>query len=86
MPSTSAGVWTAGIPATARDEAIASDVIVRFRPALAYASPEMVKAAEARGDFEVLAARHRRLLRVHLGAHVAAGLTTLKEAIRQALA
>lgn len=46
----------------------------------------IVKAAEARGDFEVLAARDRRLLRVHLGAHVAAGLTTLKEAIRQALA
>ena len=45
----------------------------------------VVKAAEARGDFEVLAARDRRVLRVHLGAHVAAGLTTLKEAIRQAL-
>jgi hypothetical protein len=34
----------------------------------------------------VLAARDRRLLRVHLGAHVAAGLTTLKEAIGQTLA
>ena len=45
----------------------------------------VVKAAEARGDFEVLAARDRQLLRVHLGAHVAAGLTTLNEAIRQAL-
>jgi transaldolase/glucose-6-phosphate isomerase len=45
----------------------------------------VVKAAEARGDFEVLAERDRRVLRVHLGAHVAAGLTTLKEAIRQAL-
>ena len=30
----------------------------------------VVKAAEARGDFEVLAERGRRLLRVHLGAHV----------------
>jgi transaldolase/glucose-6-phosphate isomerase len=46
----------------------------------------VVKAAEARGDFEVLAERDRRLLRVHLGSHVAAGLTTLKEAVRQALA
>jgi transaldolase / glucose-6-phosphate isomerase len=45
----------------------------------------VVKAAEARGDFQVLAERDRRVLRVHLGAHVAAGLTTLKEAIRQAL-
>ena len=46
----------------------------------------IVKAAEARGDFEVLAERERRVLRVHLGAHVAAGLTTLTDAIRQALA
>ena len=46
----------------------------------------VVKAAEARGDFEVLAERDRRMLRVHLGSHVAAGLTTLKEAVRQALA
>lgn len=46
----------------------------------------IVKAAEARGDFEVLIERERRVLRVHLGAHVAAGLTTLKDAVRQALA
>lgn len=46
----------------------------------------IVKAAEARGDFEVLAERNRRVLRVHLGMHVAAGLTTLKEAVRQAFA
>jgi transaldolase/glucose-6-phosphate isomerase len=46
----------------------------------------VVKAAEARGDFEVLAGRDRRMLRVHLGPHVAAGLTTLMDAIRQALA
>jgi transaldolase/glucose-6-phosphate isomerase len=42
--------------------------------------------AGARGDFEVLAERGRRALRVHLGDHVAAGLTTLEDAIRQALA
>jgi transaldolase/glucose-6-phosphate isomerase len=46
----------------------------------------IVKAAEARGDFEVLAERGRRLLRVHLGRHVAGGLTILAEAVRQALA
>jgi transaldolase / glucose-6-phosphate isomerase len=45
----------------------------------------VVKATQARGDFEVLAERNRRVLRVHLGPHVAAGLTTLKEAVRQAL-
>jgi transaldolase / glucose-6-phosphate isomerase len=45
----------------------------------------VVKAAEARGDFEVLAERGRRVLRVHLGSHVAAGLATLKEAVREAL-
>jgi transaldolase/glucose-6-phosphate isomerase len=46
----------------------------------------IVKAAQARGDFEVLAERDRRLLRIHLGPHVAAGLATLKDAVRQALA
>ena len=46
----------------------------------------VVKAAQARGDFEVLAERDRRVLRVHLGVHVAAGLTTLEDAVRQALA
>jgi transaldolase / glucose-6-phosphate isomerase len=46
----------------------------------------VVKAAQARGDLDVLAARDRRVLRIHLGGHVAAGLTSLKDAIRQALA
>jgi transaldolase/glucose-6-phosphate isomerase len=46
----------------------------------------VVKAAEARGDFEVLAERDRRALRVHLGPDVAAGLTKLQKAVRQALA
>jgi transaldolase / glucose-6-phosphate isomerase len=46
----------------------------------------IVKAAEAHGDFQVLCERDRRVLRVHLGAHVAAGLTALKDAIQQALA
>ncbi len=46
----------------------------------------VVKAAQARGDFQVLAERDRRALRVHLGADVLAGLRTLDTAIRQALA
>jgi transaldolase/glucose-6-phosphate isomerase len=46
----------------------------------------IVKAAQARGDFQVLAERDRRALRVHLSANVEAGLKRLGEAIRQALA
>lgn len=46
----------------------------------------VVKAAQARGDFNVLAERNRRALRVHLGADVAAGLATLGAAVKQALA
>jgi transaldolase/glucose-6-phosphate isomerase len=44
-----------------------------------------VKAAEARGDFEVLAERGRRALRIHLGADVDAGLARLGVAIARAL-
>jgi len=42
----------------------------------------VVKAAQARGDFQVLAERGRRALRVHLGKDVAAGLKALDGAIR----
>ncbi len=45
----------------------------------------IVKAAQARGDFQVLADRNRRALRVHLGSDLAAGLATLQNAIAQAL-
>ena len=45
----------------------------------------VVKAAQARGDFQVLAERNRRALRVHLGADVAAGLSKLQSAITQAI-
>ena len=38
----------------------------------------VVKAAQARGDFEVLAERKRRALRIHLGANVKQGLATLR--------
>jgi transaldolase / glucose-6-phosphate isomerase len=45
----------------------------------------VVKAAQARGDFQVLAERGRRALRVHLGADVQSGLRTLQAAVREAL-
>jgi transaldolase/glucose-6-phosphate isomerase len=41
----------------------------------------IVKAAQARGDFAVLAERGRRALRVHLGSDVAAGLAKLRAAV-----
>ncbi|MCL4522889.1 MAG: bifunctional transaldolase/phosoglucose isomerase [Acidobacteria bacterium] len=46
----------------------------------------VVKAAQARGDFAVLAERKRRALRVHLGKDVPAGLAMLLAAVRRALA
>jgi len=45
----------------------------------------VVKAAQARGDFEVLAERGRRALRVHLGANVSGGLAKLEAAMNTAL-
>jgi len=45
----------------------------------------VVKAAQARGDFQVLAERGRRALRVHLGKDLKSGLATLTAAIREAL-
>ena len=45
----------------------------------------IVKAAQARGDFQVLAERGRRALRIHLGKDLRAGLTALKSAVEQAL-
>ncbi len=44
-----------------------------------------VLAAQARGDFDVLAERGRRAVRVHLGADVAAGLKALTEMVGTAL-
>ena len=46
----------------------------------------IVKSAQARGDLQVLVERERRVLRAHLGADVAAGLTALHHAIVDALA
>jgi glucose-6-phosphate isomerase len=45
----------------------------------------IVKAAQARGDFQVLADRKRRALRVHLPADVKAGLDTLEQAVLSAI-
>ncbi|MBD0316519.1 MAG: bifunctional transaldolase/phosoglucose isomerase [Nitrospiraceae bacterium] len=45
----------------------------------------VVKGAQARGDFQVLAERGRRALRIHLGKDVGAGLQRLDAAIKQAL-
>ncbi len=46
----------------------------------------IVKAAQARGDFAVLAERGRRALRVHLGMNLKSDLATLAKAVKQALA
>ncbi|HLB92874.1 MAG TPA: bifunctional transaldolase/phosoglucose isomerase [Terriglobales bacterium] len=45
----------------------------------------IVKAAQARGDFQVLADRNRRALRVHLGSDVKAGITKLSNLIKEIL-
>ena len=45
----------------------------------------VVKAAQARGDFDVLAERGRRALRVHLTGDLEAGLASLKRAVDKAL-
>jgi transaldolase / glucose-6-phosphate isomerase len=46
----------------------------------------VVKAAQARGDFQVLAERGRRALRVQLGRDLGAGLANLNKAIQTAVA
>jgi transaldolase/glucose-6-phosphate isomerase len=45
----------------------------------------VVKAAQARGDFQVLVERGRRALRVHLGKGIKPGLEALASAVREAL-
>ena len=46
----------------------------------------VVKAAQARGDFAVLAERGRRALRVHLGKNLKSGLAALTKAVQKAIA
>ncbi len=45
----------------------------------------VVKAAQARGDFQVLGERGRRALRIHLGKDLKAGLAKLKAAFQESL-
>ncbi|MGH9529945.1 MAG: bifunctional transaldolase/phosoglucose isomerase [Terriglobales bacterium] len=45
----------------------------------------VVKAAQARGDFQVLAERGRRALRIHLGKDLKSGMNKLKTAFNEAL-
>ena len=45
----------------------------------------VVKAAQARGDFQVLAERQRRALRIHLPADVETGLAHLNQSLGEAL-
>jgi transaldolase/glucose-6-phosphate isomerase len=45
----------------------------------------VVKAAQARGDFQVLVERNRRALRMHLSSDIAGGLATLHRALTAAL-
>ncbi len=45
----------------------------------------VVKAAQARGDFQVLIERGRRALRAHLGPDVNAGLVTLRATVQKGL-
>jgi transaldolase / glucose-6-phosphate isomerase len=49
------------------------------------ASFGVIKAAQARGDFDVLTERGRRALRVHLKGDLEAGLKALNSAIQYAL-
>ena len=45
----------------------------------------VVKSAQARGDFQVLADRDRRALRIHLGKNVELGLSELLSILAEAL-
>jgi transaldolase/glucose-6-phosphate isomerase len=45
----------------------------------------IIRTAQARGDFDVLAARGRRVLRVDTGRDVSAGLARLALAVKRAL-
>jgi transaldolase/glucose-6-phosphate isomerase len=45
----------------------------------------VIKAAQARGDFDVLTERGRRALRVHLKGDLESGLRMLDTAIQNAL-
>ncbi len=44
----------------------------------------ILKQAQALGDFQSLASRHRRAIRLHLGTDVAAGLATMLQIVQKA--
>jgi transaldolase/glucose-6-phosphate isomerase len=50
------------------------------------ASFGVVKAAEARGDFDVLLERGRRALHIHLNGDLKSGLAALEAAVQRTLA
>ena len=45
----------------------------------------MIEAAQAAGDFQVLAERGRRVLRAHIAADIDTGIAAIAEAARLAL-
>jgi transaldolase/glucose-6-phosphate isomerase len=49
------------------------------------ASFGIIKAAQARGDFNVLTERDRRALRLHIKGDVAKGLAAINSAVAKAL-
>jgi transaldolase/glucose-6-phosphate isomerase len=49
------------------------------------ASFGVIKAAQARGDFDVLTERGRRALRLHIKGDVTKGLATIRAAVQSAL-
>ena len=83
----SAGARNAAAPAAAVRE---PSLVTWIGAHLAFPGPilrfGLLEAAQARGDFQVLAQRGRRALRVHLGTDVEAGLTALEAAVGRALA
>ena len=66
-------------------EVTADDTVDLPIPGLAY-SFGALNMAQARGDFVVLSELKRRVIRVHLGADVATGLSKLERIVHQALA
>ena len=66
-------------------EVVAGDLLIRLDPTdaqLAILQAEAaLEAAQAQGDFEVLAVRERRLLRVHLSAGIKTGLVQLAKLV-----
>ena len=78
--------WSVGAERAALEAAIADEEAKDLPVPRQRYSFGIVKAAQARGDFEVLAERGRRALRVRLGSDVDAGLMRIFEAVERAMA